>query len=606
MGGAVLPPRGDFATLTDEDVAFFREVLEGSRATTGDDVVRSRDVHFYDETPPDVPSSSSSASSSSSSKVRLDAGSLATANEDWMKKYRGRSEVLLLPSTTAEVSAVLARCHARGLAVVPQGGNTGLVGGGVPVHDEVVVNLRNMREVVSVDRSAGVVVAEAGVVLEDLETAANARGLTIPLDLGAKGKCQIGGNVSTNAGGLRLVRYGSLRGTVLGLEVVLADGRVLDLCRALRKDNTGYDLKQLFIGAEGTLGVITKVALAAPPRPTATNVVFAGAPSFAAAVAAMRLAKRSLGGALSAFEFLDRASLELVLRELKGTKEPLLGGRKKWPFYVVVEAAETASTADETTFADEPFADETKTKETKTKDAFVSSPDVVVVDDNRAPPPSSARRAAAFRRAGRRLSAFAAAAKRRGLITAFAVGANETHASRLWNLRERVSLALKHAGATYKYDLSLPTESMYDLVDALRARVAAKQNAENASERRRDDDDDEKAARFFDFSTVSVLGYGHLGDGNLHLNVSSPTGYHPALLAIVEPFVYEWTAAAKGSVSAEHGVGFMKPEQLAYSKPGEAIEIMRGVKAMLDPKGILNPYKVLPNKVPPQIMQAKL
>ena len=369
------------------------------------------------------------------------------------------------------------------------------------------------------------------------------------------------------------------------MEVVLADGRVLDLCRALRKDNTGYDLKQLFIGAEGTLGVITKVALAAPPRPTATNVVFAGAPSFAAAVAAMRLAKRSLGGALSAFEFLDRASLELVLRELKGTKEPLLGGRKKWPFYVVVEAAETASTADETTFADEPFADETKTKETKTKDAFVSSPDVVVVDDNRAPPPSSARRAAAFRRAGRRLSAFAAAAKRRGLITAFAVGANETHASRLWNLRERVSLALKHAGATYKYDLSLPTESMYDLVDALRARLAGR--AARAAD---------EAKGGFDFSTVSVLGYGHLGDGNLHLNVSSPTGYHPALLAVVEPFVYEWTAAAKGSVSAEHGVGAMKPEQLAYSKPGAAIEIMRGVKAMLDPKGILNPYKVLPKK----------
>jgi D-2-hydroxyglutarate dehydrogenase len=192
-----------------------------------------------------------------------------------MKKYRGRSTVLLLPSTTAEVSAVLKHCNERRLAVVPQGGNTGLVGGGVPVHDEVIVNLRSLNKVVSIDESAGVVVAEAGVVLEDLESYANAHNLTIPLDLGAKGKCQIGGNVSTNAGGLRLVRYGSLRGTVLGLEIVLADGRVLDLLKTLRKDNTGYDLKQLFIGAEGTLGIITKVALVAPPLPVATGVLFA-------------------------------------------------------------------------------------------------------------------------------------------------------------------------------------------------------------------------------------------------------------------------------------------------------------------------------------------
>jgi len=554
MGGMDLPPRGDFATLTDEDVAFFREVLEGSRA--GDD---------------------KTSFSSSSSKVRVDAGSLATANEDWMKKYRGRSKVLLLPSTTGEVSRVLARCNARGLAVVPQGGNTGLVGGGVPVHDEVVVNLRNMRSVVSVDRSAGVVVTEAGVVLEDLESAANARGLTVPLDLGAKGKCQIGGNVSTNAGGLRLVRYGSLRGTVLGLEVVLADGRVLDLLRTLRKDNTGYDLKQLFIGAEGTLGVITKIALVAPPRPIATNVAFAGAPSFRAAVAAMRLAKQSLGGALSAFEFLDRASLELVLRQLTGTKDPL--PHAKSPFYVVVEVAETETggghapdpeTIENTTFKNEPEPGDLFTKKKKKKQTR-----------------------AALAKARRRLAAFATDAKRRGLVTAFVVGANAKHASALWNLRERVSLALKRAGATYKYDLSLPTETMYDAVEALRARVRAKRK--------------EGSDECFDYGSVSVMGYGHLGDGNLHLNVSSPGGYHAGLLSLVEPFVYEWTAAAKGSVSAEHGVGAMKRDQLSYSKPSEAIEIMRGVKAMLDPKGILNPYKVLPaRKTTPDHPRARL
>ena len=553
MGGMNLPPRGDFATLTDEDVAFFREVLEGSRA--GDD---------------------KTSFSSSSSKVRVDAGSLATANEDWMKKYRGRSKVLLLPSTTGEVSRVLARCNARGLAVVPQGGNTGLVGGGVPVHDEVVVNLRNMRSVTSVDGSAGVVVTEAGVVLEDLESAVNAHGLTVPLDLGAKGKCQIGGNVSTNAGGLRLVRYGSLRGTVLGLEVVLADGRVLDLLRTLRKDNTGYDLKQLFIGAEGTLGVITKIALVAPPRPIATNVAFAAAPSFDAAVAAMRLAKQSLGGALSAFEFLDRASLELVLRELTGTKDPL--PHAKSPFYVVVEVAET------------------ETGGGHTKNEQKNQPELLVLGKK------TKQKRAALAKARRRLAAFANDAKRRGFVTAFVVGANAKHASALWNLRERISLALKRAGATYKYDLSLPTETMYDVVEALRARVLRAKRKEESDEKKTD------SSAFFDYDTVSVMGYGHLGDGNLHLNVSSPGGYHAALLSLVEPFVYEWTAAAKGSVSAEHGVGAMKRDQLEYSKPSEAIEIMRGVKAMLDPKGILNPYKVLParNTTPDHQPRARL
>lgn len=212
MGGGAPPERGNFATLTDADLAAFRRILEREDA------------------------------------VLTDAKSLAEANVDWMGKYRGASRVLLLPRTTKQVSAVLRHCNARLLAVVPQGGNTGLVGGGVPVHDEVVLGMKMMNAVVTIDASAGTVVVESGVVLEQLETALNEHGMTVPLDLGAKGKCQIGGNVSTNAGGLRLLRHGSLHGSVLGLEVVLADGTVLDLLRTLRKDNTGYDLKQLFIG----------------------------------------------------------------------------------------------------------------------------------------------------------------------------------------------------------------------------------------------------------------------------------------------------------------------------------------------------------------------
>jgi D-2-hydroxyglutarate dehydrogenase len=292
----------------------------------------------------------------------------------------------------------------------------------------------------------------------------------------------------------------------------------------------------------------------------------------------MRLAKQSLGGALSAFEFLDRASLELVLRELTGTKDPL--PHAKSPFYVVVEAAETETGGGRARDGPETNFHESSRKEKK-------------------------RARAALAKARRRLAAFATDAKRRGFVTAFVVGANAKHASALWNLRERVSLALKRAGATYKYDLSLPTETMYDLVEALRARVrdvaAARNEGSDGNEKKKD------PRAFFDYGSVSVMGYGHLGDGNLHLNVSSPGGYHAELLSLIEPFVYEWTAAAKGSVSAEHGVGAMKRDQLAYSKPSEAMEIMRGVKAMLDPKGILNPYKVLPaRKTTPDHPRARL
>ena len=490
MGGGSKPPRGDYATLAPSDLAFFRRALDADG-------------------------------------VRVDARSLAEANEDWMRKYEGSSRVLLLPRTTQQVSLILRHCNDRRLAVVPQGGNTGLVGGGVPVHDEVILGTRRMNRVLRVDPSAGVVVAEAGVVLENLETALNAHGMTVPLDLGAKGKCQIGGNVSTNAGGLRLLRHGSLHGSVLGVEVALADGSILDLLSVARKDNTGYDLKQLFIGAEGTLGVVTKVALLAPRLPARVDVAFVAAPDFASCVAMLRDARSRLGDVLHAFEFMDRASLELVVATLKGARDPL--PRTPAPFYVLVETA-----------------------------AFQGD---------------GARERA-------RLRDFVVRARREKIAVAGTVGRDAKESARLWNLRERVSLALKRAGATYKYDLSLPTEEMYDLVDETRARlVRAASLAVSKSSVIRD---------------ARVLGYGHLGDGNLHLNVSSPAGYDAALERVLEPFVYEWTAARRGSVSAEHGVGAMKSGELRHSKPPEAVALMRGIKRLMDPKGILNPYKVLP------------
>ena len=290
-------------------------------------------------------------------------------NTDWMGKYRGQSALALRPGSTQEVSRILAHCHARRLPVVPQGGNTGLVGGSVPIEDEIVLSLSRMNRILSLDETAGSLTCEAGCVLETLQQHVGARGFAMPIDLGAKvrtrcvhaacargvcmrcacsvctdcawsvpprltslvlgsqGSCQIGGNLSTNAGGLRFLRYGSLRGSLLGLEAVLADGTVLDNLSPLRKDNTGYDLGQLFIGSEGTLGVITGCSLALPPLPSSVHLAFLGLSSFDAVLAAYAAARRHLGETLSAVEFLDRASMDLVIEQQPSTRDPLQARR---------------------------------------------------------------------------------------------------------------------------------------------------------------------------------------------------------------------------------------------------------------------------------------
>jgi|TARA_B110000967_G_scaffold196958_1_gene228150 D-2-hydroxyglutarate dehydrogenase len=321
-------------------------------------------------------------------------------------------------------------------------------------------------------------------------------------------------------------------------------------------------LKQLFIGGEGSLGVVTKVAIHAPPAALVANVAFIGVCSFSAAVGAMRLAKQVLGSNLSAFEFLDRTSLTLVLAQLKGTKDPLPSNKS--PFYVVVEVTEAGDSA----------GDGSAVSQTKIKNA-------------------------ALKKSKRRLANFCESLRKKNLATGFVVGKDSKHAFVLWNLRERISLALKHAGAVYKYDLSVSADRMYEIVDLLRAKLASAvtngiggpsfgtgvgTSGANRTNSRSS----------FDFSQVSVMGYGHLGDGNLHLNVSSPAGYDPGLLALIEPFVYVWTSENKGSVSAEHGIGVQKRDELGYSKPQLAIELMKSLKNLFDPNGILNPYKALP------------
>ncbi|XP_024030195.1 D-2-hydroxyglutarate dehydrogenase, mitochondrial [Morus notabilis] len=446
--------------------------------------------------------------------VIQDEDRLLTANTDWMHKYRGSSKLLLQPRTTEEVAQILKYCNSRCLAVVPQGGNTGLVGGSVPVFDEVIINLGLMNNIVSFDKVSGILVCEAGCILENLITFLDTQGFIMPLDLGAKGSCQIGGNVSTNAGGLRLVRYGSLHGTVLGLEAVLANGDVLDMLGTLRKDNTGYDLKHLFIGSEGSLGIVTRVSILTPPKLSSVNLAFLACNDYFSCQKLLVEAKRKLGEILSAFEFLDNLAMDLVLNHLEGVRNPLPPFLHN--FYVLIE----------TTGSHESYDRE-------------------------------------------KLEAFLLHAMEVGLISDGALAQDINQASSFWHIREGLPEALMKAGAVYKYDLSLPIEKMYDLVEEMRTRLGA---------------------------LAKVVAFGHLGDGNLHLNISAPQ-YEEKILAQIEPFVYEWTSKHRGSISAEHGLGLMKATEIFYSKSTNTVQLMAFIKKLLDPRGILNPYKVLPHSL---------
>jgi D-2-hydroxyglutarate dehydrogenase len=434
-------------------------------------------------------------------------------NSDWMNQWHGSSQCVLLPNSTSQVSAILAHCNQRKLAVVPQGGNTGLVGGSVPIFDEIVLSMNRMNKIISFDKAAGVLTCESGVVLEQAQTFVASQGFTIPLDLGAKGSCQLGGNVSTNAGGLRVVRYGTLRSSVLGLEVVLANGEVIDSLSTVRKDNTGTDIKQLFIGSEGTLGVVTQLSLLTPPLPPCVHVMFLGVDSFAKVLEVSSLAKSRMADILSAVEFLDRGALGVVLKQLKGARDPL---EKECPFYVLIETS-----------------------------GFNDAHDREKVES------------------------FLQAADEARLVIDGTVAQDRTQAAALWALRENVAYSLGRQGHVYKYDISLPLEVMYEAVLELRKRLNGR---------------------------ALAIGYGHLGDSNLHLNVSVPKAC-AEVHAIIEPWIYEFTASHRGSISAEHGLGQMKNEKIHYSKSAACIDVMQKLKRVMDPHGILNPYKCLPTPV---------
>ncbi|CAG8477888.1 12971_t:CDS:10, partial [Dentiscutata heterogama] len=391
--------------------------------------------------------------------------------------------------------------------------------GGVPVFDEIIISTNNLNKIRDFDPISGTLVCDSGCILEALDSYLAERGYMVPLDLGAKGSCHIGGNVATNAGGLRLLRYGSLHGNVLGLEVVLPNGTILDNLSTLRKDNTGYDLKQLFIGSEGTLGIITGVSILTPRRPKSVNVAVFCLNSFQNVQEAFIISKGELTEILSAFEFWDIHSLRLVKNHFfQETKFPL---EDKYPFYVLVETSGSNKDHNE-----------------------------------------------------EKLHNFMEILMEKGIVEDGVVAQDNTQLQNLWSIREGIPEAGSKSGSVYKYDLSIPVPVFYNIVEDISKRL--------------------KDAGVFgkDKLVTDVMGYGHIGDGNIHLNIVSKS-YSLEITKLIEPYVYEWTEKHKGSISAEHGLGLMKAGCIGYSKSQKMINIMKQIKQSIDPNGIMNPYKYI-------------
>jgi FAD/FMN-containing dehydrogenase len=446
-----------------------------------------------------------------------DAGEIAPHLVEWRGKYRGNATFLLKPDTTRQASEILSICNETRTAVVPQGGNTGLVGGQIPFHGEVLLSLSRMNRVRHVDAAGMNLVAEAGVPLANVQAAADGADRLFPLSIASEGSATIGGNISTNAGGVHVLHYGNARDLVLGLEVVLADGRVLDLLRTLRKDNTGYDLKQLFIGAEGTLGVITAVALKLFPKPTERVTAFAAVPYPQAAIDLLSRLQDATGGQISAFEIMSRIGIEFVLAHTPQTSNPL---REASPWYVLVEA-------------------------------------------------SGGRRSGLAQGVQDALGLAAEA----GLLTDAVIAASEAQRAALWRLRESMSDAQKPEGGSIKHDVSVPIK---DIPAFLEAGIAKVQRL---------------------VPGVRPVPFGHIGDGNIHFNFSVPKGGdNDAFLSRwneIQDAVHDVVQHFGGSISAEHGLGIMKVDEITRYKSVVEMDVMRTLKRTLDPNNILNPGKVV-------------
>ena len=455
-----------------------------------------------------------------SSGLIVDAESMQGYLSDWRQAYTGKAALVVRPANTEEVAAVVRLCHQARVALVPQGGNTGLCGGSIPdtSGEQVVLSLTRMTRIRAVDPANETITVEAGVILQHLQEAAAEVGRLFPLSLGAEGSCTVGGNLATNAGGTAVLRYGNMRDLTLGLEVVLPDGQVWNGLRGLRKDNTGYDLKHLFIGAEGTLGIITAAVLKLYPALRSITTAWVALPSAKAAIELIGLMRGRCGDRLTGFELMSRQSVEFVVRHVPGCSDPFA---EVHPWYVLIELSDT--------LVDAPL--------------------------------------------GELLEQGLGDALEREVILDAVIASSEAQVAALWAMREGISEAQNHEGPSLKHDISVPVSCIPAFIDVTDQCLQA------------------------DFPGVRIVAYGHVGDGNLHYNISKPLGaedapfkaQHEAIMRII----YDSTVAFDGSISAEHGLGQAKREAARRYKDPLELELMRAIKTTLDPRGLMNPGKLL-------------
>ena len=441
---------------------------------------------------------------------------------DYRKLYHGKALAVVLPASTQQVSEVLALCAEHGVPVVPQGGNTSLMGGAVPdaAGDAVVLNLRRMNQVLEIDVVNDTMTLQAGVTLQAARAAAETAGRLFPLRIGSEGSCQIGGNLSTNAGGTAVLRYGNMRDLTLGIEAVLPDGRIYSSLRGLRKDNTGYDLKQLFIGSEGTLGIITAAVLKLMPLPSATAAAWVAVKDPHAAVQLLTQAKRTAGQAVTAFELISAPALALVLQSMPQHSAPLPGVHD-WMVLIELSSGGDAEGLDAT------------------------------------------------------LMAILEQGMESGLIVDAAVAASMADARAFWLLREEISDAQTREGGSIKCDISIPLSKIADFIADASAQVLALA------------------------PDARMVIYGHMGDGNVHFNPLRPKDtpaaeFLAAHYTRVSQAVDALAHQQNGSISAEHGIGVAKRDDLMHCKTPVELALMWQIKRALDPQNLLNPAKVLP------------
>jgi FAD/FMN-containing dehydrogenase len=438
------------------------------------------------------------------------------------QKYIGKTPLLLFPDTTKKISKIVKYCYDHEIKIVPQGGNTGLVGGGIPdqSNDEILISLKRLHQTRSVDPLNYTITIEAGMILSDVHNLAEKIDCHFPMHIASEGSAMIGGNISTNAGGINVLQYGMMRELVLGLEVVLPDGEIWNGLSGLRKDNTGYDLKQLFIGGEGTLGIITAATLKIYPRFEQKHSAFVSIPDPQAAVKLLTLARKISGDSLIAFEILPRIGLDFTIKHMPNCRDPL---ERKYDWYILMECATSLN-----------------------KNLL----DLESV-----------------------LEKILEKAMEQGLVLDGVIPKNIAETKALWNLREYMSEAQKFEGGSIKHDISVPVSKIPEFLCLATTAV--------------------KSA----LPGIRPVPFGHIGDGNIHFNLSQPLdtgkGEYLAKWSDINRIVHDIVIDLGGSISAEHGIGQMKVEDLAHYKPAIDIKLMHKIKHAIDPKNIMNPGKII-------------